>query len=204
MIRHSVSSSFAVMSMLIVNGSSARADVFQTYDLAWSGSSLGNSAIASGTMTLDLTTLINPTVPGGLFGTSYYDIVGDITSLTVTVTGSSAGNDTFTLSDLCACSDFGSFTYWNTNGDTVNMHGNVLAQLIADGGDFSLFFSPPGPQGSAILTLTTNALEGDPMAMTKFGPVPEPATWVMMGLGFACLGFAAYRTRKADPAVRFV
>ncbi len=27
--------------------------------------------------------------------------------------------------------------------------------------------------------------------------VPEPATWVMMGLGFAGLGFAGYRGRKA-------
>ncbi len=29
------------------------------------------------------------------------------------------------------------------------------------------------------------------------GGVPEPATWAMMGLGFAGLGLVAYRRRKA-------
>jgi len=184
------------MSAVIFTEGLALADVFQTYDLAWSGSFLGNSANASGDITLDLTTLMNPTVPGGLEGTGYYDIVSDITSLTVTVTGASAGNGTYALSDLCACSSLRSFTIWNTEGNTVNMKGDVLTQLNADGGDFNLFFSPPGPQGSAELTLTTNALSGDPMTMTGFAPVPEPATWVMMGLGFAGLAFAGLRARR--------
>lgn len=151
MIRSSVRLALVVMTMLTVTGGSALADVYQTYDLAWSGSVLGNSASASGGITLDLTTLINPTVPGGLGGSSYYDIISDITSLTVTVTGAGAGNGTFTLADLCACSHdipvSGSFTFWNTNSDTVNMQGNVLAQLTADRGDFNLFFTPPRPSG---------------------------------------------------------
>jgi hypothetical protein len=33
--------------------------------------------------------------------------------------------------------------------------------------------------------------------------VPEPSTWAMMILGFAGLGFIAYR-RKSKPAFRFV
>jgi hypothetical protein len=28
------------------------------------------------------------------------------------------------------------------------------------------------------------------------GGVPEPSTWALMGLGFAGLGFAAYRRKK--------
>jgi hypothetical protein len=200
MIRHAVSSAFAVMSVVIITGGPAPADVFQTYDLAWSGSFLGNSATASGQMTLDLTKLINPTVPGGLGGTSIYDIVSDITNLTITVTGASAGNGAYTLTNLCACSSFGSFTYWDTNSDTVNMKGNILAQLIGDGGDFNLFFTPPGPHGSQKLTLTTNAFSGDPMDMTRFAPAPEPATWVMMSLGFAGLAFAGLRARRKSPS----
>jgi PEP-CTERM motif len=204
MIRHAVSIACVVMSLAIVAGSPALADVLQTYNLSWSGSFLGNSASASGTMTLDLTTLIDPTVPGaGLEGTSDFDIVSDITSLTVTVTGASSGNGAFTKSDLCACSDFGSFTLWDTNSATVNMHADVLAQLTIDDGDFNLFFTAPGPQGSEELTLTTNGLSGDPMEMTKFAPtvgrrapVPEPATWVMMGLGFASLAFGGLRARR--------
>jgi PEP-CTERM motif-containing protein len=32
-------------------------------------------------------------------------------------------------------------------------------------------------------------------------PVPEPSTWAMMLLGFAGLGFAAYRRGRAEPQV---
>jgi PEP-CTERM motif len=35
--------------------------------------------------------------------------------------------------------------------------------------------------------------------LLSFGIVPEPSTWAMMALGFASLGFAAYR--KARPVV---
>jgi hypothetical protein len=31
--------------------------------------------------------------------------------------------------------------------------------------------------------------------------VPELSTWMMMGLGFASLGFAGYRARRATSAV---
>jgi hypothetical protein len=62
--------------------------------------------------------------------------------------------------------------------------------------------SAPRPQGSSVLTLTTNALAGDPMSMTEFSPaVPEPATWAMMGLGFAGLAFAGLHQRRTASAV---
>jgi hypothetical protein len=35
-------------------------------------------------------------------------------------------------------------------------------------------------------------------AVSLMGSVPEPATWAMMGIGFAALGFVGYcRRRKA-------
>jgi hypothetical protein len=203
MIRHAASIAFAVMSGVTVTDASALADVLQTYNLAWSGAFLGNEASASGQITLDLTTLTNPTPLGG----SGIDIVSDITSLTVTVTGASAGNGSFTKSDLCACSTLGTSTPWNTNGATVDIHGDILAHLTVDGGDFNLFFTPPGPLGSQELTLTTNGLSGDPMEMTQFAPalgraaVPEPATWMMMGLGFFGLAFAGLRARRTATAI---
>jgi hypothetical protein len=177
----------------------ANADTYQTYNLAWSGATLGNGATATGVITLDLTTLINPTTSAGsLSGRGYFDIISDITSLSVTVTGAGVGDGTFTKANLCACSNFGSNTYWNTNGSTVIMEGNVLAQLTADLGDFNLFFPSPGPQGSAILTLTADAisiptplgLAGDPMKMTEFAPVatPEPSTISLMLTGVGLLG----------------
>jgi hypothetical protein len=40
-------------------------------------------------------------------------------------------------------------------------------------------------------------------AVSSVAAVPEPSTWAMMLLGFAGVGFMAYR-RKAKPALRFV
>ncbi|MBV9503775.1 MAG: hypothetical protein JO323_02095 [Acidobacteriia bacterium] len=159
----------------------AKADTIQTYGLAWSGAALGNGASATGVIVLDLSTLPNPSaaIGSGLSGTDYVDISSDITSLSINVTGSGAGDGTFTLADLAPDSSFGIKTYWNTKGNTLNMEGNILTQLQADAGDFNLFFAPPGPQGSSALQLTTNGLSGNPMAMTEFSPVvtPEPGTF---------------------------
>jgi len=178
--------------MLVALTPTAQADTYQTYDLAWSGASLGNGSSATGVITLDLSTLPNPSATGdsGLAGTDYVDISADITSLSVTVIGSGAGNGTFTLADLAPDSDQGTETYWNTNGNTLNMEGDILAQLEAVAGDFNLFFAPPGPQGSSALVLTTDGLGGNPMAMTEFAPVatPEPGTLSLLPSGLLCLG----------------
>ncbi len=173
----------------------AKADIFQTYDLAWSGATFSNSSSATGVMTLDLSTLINPTPiagGGGLDNSGYEDIISDITRLSVVVTGAGAGNGTFLLANLAPDSAFGSYTYWFTNGVTLNMEGNVLSQLQAAGGDFNLFFAPPGPDGSSVLTLTTDGLGGNPMSMTEFAPsVPEPDSMILVSATLIVLGFAA-------------
>jgi hypothetical protein len=185
----------------------AKADTYQTYNLAWSGAPFGSedTAAATGVMTLDLTKLIDPTTDEGSLletGTSlgiysgYFDIISDITSLSVTVTGAGAGNGTFTKADLCACSYYGSYTYWFTFFRTVNMEGNVLAQLEADHGDFNLFFTSPGPQGGDPLTLFTDALGGLPVVMTEFAvATPEPDTISLMLTGVGLSGLMMV-TRK--------
>ena len=48
-----------------------------------------------------------------------------------------------------------------------------------------------GGPGNTITVSFTNAT-------TSVTPsIPEPSTWVMMGLGFGALGFAGFRRRKA-------
>ncbi|MGA2773828.1 MAG: hypothetical protein ABSG26_23770 [Bryobacteraceae bacterium] len=79
-------------------------DIYQTYNLAWSGAPFGNGASATGQITLDLTTLPNPAVDAT-------EIIGDIQSLTVTVTGAGAGNGTWTQANLVPTSPLGMNTY---------------------------------------------------------------------------------------------
>lgn len=177
----------------------AKADSYQTYDLAWSGAIWGNTASATGTITLDLSTLPTNT-------SSYTDIISDITSLSVTVTGSGPGDGTFTEADLAPLSVLGYYTYWWTNGSTIDMEGDILAQLIAAGGDFNLYFASPGPQGNAVRTLCTDggfyvpgSCSADEMTMTEFAPVtstPEPSSLLLLLSGGIILaGIMALRAR---------
>jgi hypothetical protein len=45
---------------------------------------------------------------------------------------------------------------------------------------------------------------GGTLSTTQVGAVPEPATWAMMILGFAGVGFMAYRRRNQTAAFRMV
>jgi PEP-CTERM motif len=173
----------------------ARADVFQDYAIAWSGAPNGNTATAVGTMNLDLTTLPNPEP-------TYTDIITSIQSLSITVSGSGGGDGTFTKADLAPESAESTNTYWFTNGATLNMEGDVLAQLLADSGDFNLFFGgPDGPEGSFVLQLQTDQLQGDVMNMTKFAATPEPSAYMLALVGAGLFGLVKVARRKSQAAL---
>ena len=63
------------------------------------------------------------------------------------------------------------------------------------GGLFSLQINPVSPQPGGINPLEISA---------QVQAVPEPGTWALMGIGFACLGLMAYRRRGSGPTLRFV
>ena len=45
---------------------------------------------------------------------------------------------------------------------------------------------------------------GGNLSATQVGAVPEPATWAMLLIGFAGVGFMAYRRRNQNTAFRIV
>lgn len=85
-------------------------------------------------------------------------------------------------------------TYWlSVHGASITERHTWLGQVIS-GGDQSLIqYGPDTDNPANILLRRQDAifrLNG------QITPVPEPSTWAMMILGFAGVGFAAYRRRK--------
>jgi hypothetical protein len=175
-------------------GASAANAMPLSYDLAWSGAELGNSAMATGMITIDDTVLPNPGVASGSPAA-----VG-VTAFMITISGASAGNGTFTLGDF-------SRFIWDTGGGTLDLTMQLIGQPTLGQpwgtcpfacGDFNIITDVvDGPTGSFFFQITTNDENGDPLNLTSFAPkeVPEPGTVALFGLGLAGLVFA--RRRKA-------
>ena len=80
------------------------------YNITYSGASRGNTATAFGTITLE-----DPPNPG--ISSDFSKVI----SLTLTVSGASSGNVTFTKSDFIGWS-------WATNGGTLDLDAELIGQ----------------------------------------------------------------------------
>jgi PEP-CTERM motif len=96
-----------------------------------------------------------------------------------------------------------------TNGETFNVAHDDGLTITING---ITFLSDPGPTSPVITPVTYTGPTGKfafevaygeccgPPAVLAIAAVPEPSTWAMMLLGFAGIGFMAYR-RKSKPAL---
>ena len=90
-----------------------------------------------------------------------------------------------------------------SNGDSITGADLVAAGLATGTGNQAdpnnnpwLLITDSTPFTSFTATSPRNAFEFD---LSTVNGVPESSTWVMMGLGFAGLGFAGFRSRKLAP-----
>jgi hypothetical protein len=182
----------ATVALMCWSSLPVRADALQTYDVEWSGAPLGNSARASGFITLNLAVLPNP---GGCTGPCM-SIRPFIQSLTITVTGADVGNGTFGIRDFAMLS-------WSTGGATLDLTQQLVGQpttidpwgtpcaagqqpMCADFNLYSQFFitgsgNPAAPTAAATPTLIApfildtdgGAPPGDRMFLMSFAPVDD-------------------------------
>jgi hypothetical protein len=171
-----------------------------TFDITWSGDAFGNSATATGLITVD------STLPGLGF-TSVFLPSADVTALSITITGASSGNGTF------GYSDFNEIYFWSPT--PLDLTQELIGQPVSGGtdffgdsdnglgGDFNIFGNGgAAPLGTFYFQLTTDDGFGDTMLVTSMLPVstvPEPAAWTMMLVGLGALG-GALRRRNAATA----
>jgi hypothetical protein len=137
----------------------------------WSSS---GTASARGVLTFDDSVVANP----GINDTA---VTPWVTSFSVTVTGASAGNGTFTLADF-------SSVLLDTNGAALDLDRPLIGQIggaLFDpafaggaGGDFNVFNSnPAAPAGVFYGAIATNGGAGDSLWISAITPVrPLPVS----------------------------
>jgi hypothetical protein len=121
---------------------------------------------------------------GPSIGSGFVNIpIADVTVLNVSIDGS-----TFNL-----LSDVSALQFTGSALSDITAAASIPPASISMSGITSVFFDNTIPSVSSDDTVTA----------TLATAVPEPSTWAMMLLGFAGLGFTAYR-RKAKPALMAV
>ena len=79
------------------------------------------------------------------------------------------------------------------NGGVFVDFDNTVKHYTWTGGSFDFFVNDV-----SVTAGRTVALSGTIMNISSVPPVPEPSTWAMMILGFAGVGFMAYRRSRKD------
>jgi hypothetical protein len=146
----------------------------------WSGAGYGNDASATARITIDDTALLNP-------GSNDTDFNPFIVTFTITVSGASSGNGTFTLAD------FNRIALETGPGNPGDLALDFSRELVGQdtgtdpwgtrsgggGGDFNVFsLNPTVPVGVAHFALSTNGGAGDLLDLTSFRPVIEHTAWL--------------------------
>jgi hypothetical protein len=109
-------------------------------------------------------------------------------------------------------------TWLFNHGTNQSSAPGIFSQYLMDGQDLGsnswhsnyLYFEYDYSNPSALVVTsntyvynTSNSpINHDPLVSASISAVPEPSTWAMMVLGFAGVGFMAYRRRGHIPAIR--
>jgi hypothetical protein len=88
----------------------------------------------------------------------------------------------------------------NANGSASVDFDNTLHTYTWSGGSFTLQVFDVSPFSVGF----SNSVTGNIHVTEVAGAVPEPSTWAMMILGFAGIGFMAYRRRGQGQILRMV
>ena len=114
--------------------------------------------------------------------------------LSATVTQVNGATTTFTWTGLPTNADFGTLGFDEPLSSPGVAISSATFSLAGTGGDFK---SMKQFEVSDCLA-STGCVGGGGQPP---GTIPEPSTWAMMMLGFAGLGYAAYRRAKARPVL---
>ncbi len=181
----------------------AQAAVVGTLSFGTSGNSVVGGNIATGAeFTIDdLTAQVSVAGSNGT-GVFYTFAGSDIGKVTFDTTV--GHGDSFSFDD----SVFGDFTSSKITATVTKIGTNTFVDSIYIVGTWTSGSgnSAPGPDAASLsFSLTQTNVGAISNSATFSVPpaegAPEPSTWAMMGLGFAGLGFAGYRSKRNSVAI---
>lgn len=129
------------------------------YAFTYSGLPNGNTAVAQGVMTIDDALFLNPGTNG--YPSHTLGAGQPIVAVTMTITGASSGNGTFTTADF---NNTGSVQVILTLNSAINLNVEWVGQPGLS--DFNWFGNAaPAPRGTSPNVLTTNFASGNSMQL---------------------------------------
>lgn len=138
----------------------APAAILRTFDVAWSGASFGNSAVATGQITIDTTLLPNP---GSASSPNW------VSSFSIKVSGASSGNGVWSKVS------FGMLGF-HTGSTALDFSRELVGQngwgTVFNGATDFLLSSPLNlaPKNTSFFTIQTNGGTGEKLRLTSFKP----------------------------------
>jgi hypothetical protein len=115
------------------------------------------------------------------------------------------GGGSFTVDDPNAAIQYnnGHFNGFSVNDDFSFAGNNYVLQIYGGIIAVRLASDPVGQSFlNGYINIGDNNVTGQTPFIPQVGAVPEPSTWAMMILGFAGVGFMAYRRRNTNAIVR--
>ena len=162
-----------------------------TLDITWDGSAYGNSATATGVLVFD-----DALLPNIESNASFYSLPNPgMLDLSITVSGASSGNGSFSLSD------YNVFTF--SANAPLDFSQELIGQTLAGGcvfgdafcSDFNLQGnSNTAPFGTWYFEMQTDGGTGDVIGVTSMkARVPLPGTVLLFAAGLLGLGWSRDR-----------
>ena len=172
---------------LFYGATTSASAAFTVFNFTFSGVAAGNTAVATGQITLDPVMLSNGFNP-----------LSPVSGLSLTVSGAAVAADNSTY----GLADYDGF-YWADGGVTLDFNSELVGQggWADSSGGFVLLASDAGmgagaPDTTSPNEMLTGAGMGDLMRLTSFAPaaVPEPSRALLGALGV--LGLVLRRRRS--------
>jgi hypothetical protein len=191
---------FAAAILMSIFASFAHADIL-TFNLSYSGVSLGNNAVATGNISFDDTILSGGPISLG----NVSAMTLGITDFSITISGASSGNGTFGLADQLGAGQENGWIW------VLGAPIDLTTELVGQSGfnDFNWCAgslscgNPLSPGGYQPFSIATSGETGDRLILTSMNsisPVPEPETYATLLVGLGLIVFMARRRKQSFTA----